>query len=269
MTRIFDTASLRAPVTAAVDAAAATLLARFSPDARPADRAALVAMIEGNDAAVMPALRSALVAARPGSAVVEDELAGGPLPPGAWWIVDPAEGNINHVHGSPRWGVTATLVEDGFPVFTAMAFPALGETYVAARGGGAFVGGRPLHVSRKTELAAAIVATGQARPGEDSVTLGRIAASVRTMLSAALLVRMAVPATLELIDLAAGRLDIFWQHSQVRSGLAAGALLAIEAGAVVTDIDGNPWSFESRDLLAAAPGIHRAAVAAFAGGAAS
>ncbi len=140
-----------------------------------------------------------------------------------------------------------------------------GETYTAIRGGGAFVNGAALQVSRKTELGAAILGTGQARPGEDAETHARIGRSVTAMLGAALLVRMSAPATLELVEVAAGRMDGFWQHSQVRSGLAAGALLVQEAGGAVTDTHGQPWTFASEDFLAAAPGVHGAAVAALSG----
>ncbi len=80
------------------------------------------------------------------------------------------------------------------------------------------------------------------------------------MLNAALVVRVSVPATLQLIQVAAGRMDVFWQYSQVRSGLLAGALLVEEAGGILTDIQGRPWSLTSKDFLASAPGLHAAAV---------
>ena len=55
-------------------------------------------------------------------------------------------------------------------------------------------------------------------------------------------------------------MDAFWQFSDVRSGLVAGALLVAEAGGTVTDLAGEPWSTASGDFLAAAPGIHAAAL---------
>jgi predicted dinucleotide-binding enzyme len=59
---------------------------------------------------------------------------------------------------------------------------------------------------------------------------------------------------------AAGQIDGFWQYTDVRSGLAAGALLVSEAGGVVTDTRGRPWTLASEDFLACAPGVHREAV---------
>jgi myo-inositol-1(or 4)-monophosphatase len=262
MTDLKDLEALLPSVVAAVQDAGRTLLARYSPDARQDDGEALLAAIAANDAAVSSRLRQALLAARPDAGWTEGEEEEGALASGAWWVVDAAEGNVNHIHGRPGWGVTATLVEDGLPLLTAVVLPMRGETYTAIRDAGAFARGKPLSVSRKAELGAAIVATGQARPGEDTETLARMTRSVGAMLGHALLVSMSVPATLELVEVAAGRMDGFWQFSQVRSGLAAGALLVQEAGGIVSDTQGRPWSFASEDFLAAAPGIHAGFVAA-------
>src|SRR5205814_198830 len=137
--------------------------------------------------------------------------------------------------------------------------------YTAVRGSGAaYVNGVPMRPSTKTELKAAIVTTGQARPGETAATDRRLGESVTAMLHAALVVRMTVPATFQLGLVAAGQIDGFWQYSDVRSGLAAGALLVGEAGGRVTDTRGRPWTLASEDFLAAAPGVHAEAVRALA-----
>ena len=251
---------LLAPVTAAVHAAGARLLERFGAHAHLASLDDVVSAIHANDAASLAVLRNALMTAHPGAGWVEDELEGGMLPPGDWWITDPVEGNINHVHAQPDWGVTATLVRDNVPVLTVVHVPLTGRTYTALRGGGAFVDGVPLRPSAKTELRSAMVATGQARPGESSETYRRIGQSVTAMLASALVVRVTVPATFQLVLVAGGQMDAFWQHSRVRSGLVSGALLVEEAGGVISDLHGRPWRLDSEDFLAAAPGLQREAV---------
>ncbi|MEU8775473.1 inositol monophosphatase family protein [Streptomyces sp. NPDC048606] len=252
--------TLLSDVTAAVRTAGRTLLDRHTPHARGVSLDEVVAEIHANDDAVLDVLREPLLRARPGSRWAEDELAGGALPPGEWWVVDPAEGNINHVHGMEEWAVTATLVRDNRPVLTVVHLPLNGDTYTAVAGGGAHLNGRALKVSAKTDLGAALSGTGQARPGEDERTYRRIGDSVTAMLLSGLVVRVSVPATMQLIHVAAGRTDAFWQFSDVRSGLVAGALLVSEAGGTVTDLAGEPWSTAGRDFLAAAPGIHAAAL---------
>ncbi|MFF3663225.1 inositol monophosphatase family protein [Streptomyces olivochromogenes] len=252
--------TLMSDVTAAVKTAGLTLRDRYTPHARGVSLNEVVDEIHANDDAVLDVLREPLLRARPGSQWAEDELAGGALPPGEWWVVDPAEGNINHVHAMPDWAVTATLVRDNRPVLTVVHLPLTDDTYSAVAGGGARLNDRPLKVSAKTDLGAALVGTGQAKPGEDKHTFRRIGESVTAMLTDALVVRVSVPATMQLIHVAAGHMDAFWQFSDVRSGLVAGALLVSEAGGAVTDLAGEPWSTSSRDFLAAAPGIHTAAL---------
>lgn len=252
--------TLMSDVTAAVQAAGLTLRDRYTAHVRGVSLDEVVDEIHANDDAVLDVLREPLLRARRGSQWAEDELAGGALPPGEWWVVDPAEGNINHVHAMPDWAVTATLVRDNRPVLTVVHLPLTGDTYTAVAGGGARLNDRPLKVSAKTDLGAALIGTGQAKPGEDTGTYRRIGESVTAMLANGLVVRVSVPATMQLIHVAAGRMDAFWQFSDVRSGLVAGALLVSEAGGAVTDLAGEPWRAGSRDFLAAAPGIHAASL---------
>ncbi|MEU6585870.1 inositol monophosphatase family protein [Nocardia sp. NPDC046763] len=247
-------------IIAAVQTAGARLRKRFDIGSRPEDLSEIVAALRTNDTAVLELLRPALETVRPGAGWVEDELEGGALPDGEWWVIDPAEGNINHVHAMTEWSVTATLVRDNEPVVTVVHLPLTEDTYTAIRGEGAYLNDVRLHTSNKSQLNSALVGTGQAKPAETTETLHCIGRSVTAMLENALVTRVSVPATMQLIQVAAGRMDVFWQHSDVRSGLVAGALLVTEAGGTVTDIAGNPWSAASPDLLAAAPALHAAAV---------
>ncbi|QGZ66857.1 3'(2'),5'-bisphosphate nucleotidase CysQ [Paraburkholderia acidisoli] len=234
------------------------MLRRFDTATRtPDDLRDLVRAIHANDDASLAVLRPLLTQARPGARWVEDELEGGALPAGEWWLVDAVEGNVNHVHGLAEWGVSATLIRDNAPVLTAIYEPVAQRLHSALRGGGAaWLNGVPMRASTKTELRAAIVATGQAKPGESEATWRRLGVSITAMLRAALVVRATVPATFQLAQVAAGQIDGFWQYSNVRSGQAAGALLVAEAGGIVTDLRGEPWTLASDDFLACAPGIH-------------
>ncbi|GCD93154.1 inositol monophosphatase family protein [Embleya hyalina] len=258
-----DAAELEAVLERAVtvvEAAGELLRKRYDTAARPGDLDEIVRAIHANDKAVLALVAQPLLDTRPGSRWVEDELAGGVLPGGEWWVVDTAEGNINHIHGMGEWAVTAALVRDNAPVLTVVHLPLTGNTYTALRGKGAFLDGAPLRASAKTDLRAALVGTGQAKPGEDEEALRRTGAAVTAMLLDALVVRVSVPATLQLVHVAAGRMDVFWQFSDVRSGLLPGALLVAEAGGTVTDTRGEPWSLASADFLATAPGLHARAV---------
>ncbi|MGW5774009.1 inositol monophosphatase family protein [Streptomyces longwoodensis] len=255
-----DTALLDGTVTA-VEEAGTALRERFGEVVRYGTREELMRALAANDDTALDILRPRLTRLRPDARWVEDELDGGALPPGEWWVVDPAEGNVNHLHGLPEWAVTATLVRDNQPVLTAVHLPLTGETYTAVSGAGAHLDGRPLRVAPTADLGLAIVATSQARPDEDEVVVRRVGSSITAMLHDALVVRTAVPATLHLVNVAAGRIDAFWQFAGARADLLPGALLVTEAGGRVSDAEGRPWTPQSEGFLATAPGVHTQAVA--------
>uniref|UniRef100_A0AAU2VES9 3'(2'),5'-bisphosphate nucleotidase CysQ n=1 Tax=Streptomyces sp. NBC_00003 TaxID=2903608 RepID=A0AAU2VES9_9ACTN len=245
----------------AVRAAGSALRERFGEVVRYQTREELMRALAVNDDTALDILRPRLTSLRPDAGWVEDELDGGALPAGEWWVVDPAEGNVNHLHALPDWAVTATLVRDNRPVLTVVHLPLTGETYTALAGAGAHLDGRPLHVSRTEDLGLGIVATSQARPDEDEKVVRRVGSSISAMLFDALVVRTSVPATLHLTNVAAGRIDAFWQFAGARADLLPGALLVTEAGGRISDAEGRPWTPQSESFLAAAPGVHAEAVA--------
>ncbi|GAA2777382.1 inositol monophosphatase family protein [Streptomyces showdoensis] len=254
-------AGLLAQTATAVRAAGSVLRERFGEVVRYQSRDELMRALAANDDAALDILRPRLTSLRPEAGWVEDELDGGALPPGEWWVVDPAEGNVNHLHALPEWAVTATLVRENQPVLTVVHLPLTGETYTALTGAGARLDGRPLHVSPTADLGLGIVATSQARPQENEKVVRRVGSSITAMLLDALVVRTSVPATLHLLNVAAGRIDAFWQFAGARADLLPGALLVTEAGGQVSDAEGRPWTPHSESFLAAAPGVHAGAVA--------
>lgn len=255
---------LLAKVVNILEQAGSRLRSAFTRDARVGSLEKLVTRIQENEGVSAPILREFLSQARPTAQWDEDEFEGGALPPGEWRVTDPVEGNVNFIHGMTDWCTTATLVRDNRAVLTAAVHdPLAGTTYTALLGDGAYQEDVRLQASAKSELNSGLVGTGQAKPGEDDETHRRTAASIAAMLKVGLVLRVSVPATLQLVQVAAGRMDVFWQASQVRSGLLAGGLLVAEAGGTVTDMQGQPWHLGSKDFLAAAPQLHRAVVFAF------
>jgi myo-inositol-1(or 4)-monophosphatase len=255
-------ADLLAQTSIAVRTGGSTLRERFGRAGRYETREELMRALAANDDAVLDVLRPRLTTLRPDARWVADEFESGPLPAGEWWVVDPAEGNVNHLHGLPEWAVTATLVRENQPVLTAVHLPLTGETYTALGGAGAHLDGRPLRVSETTSLGLSLVATSQARPDEDERIVRRTGDSITAMLRGALVVRTSVPATLHLLNVAAGRIDAFWQFGGARADLLPGALLVAEAGGQISDAAGRPWTPASESFLAAAPGVHAQAVEA-------
>jgi myo-inositol-1(or 4)-monophosphatase len=247
---------LLAGTAAAVRAAGARMLERYSPADRQPGLTELLASLHQNDSAVADVLRPALAGIRPQARWLDDEHGSGPIPPGEWWLIDPVGGNVNAVHGMPDWNIGVSLVRDGRPVLAVLYFPVLGEVFTAAEGAGAYLNGERVQVSAKTSLDGALAGTGQAQPGHGFLEMGR---SFAAMSQAALYVRISVPVTHQLAQVAAGRMDLHWQFGNVRAH-AAGVLLVQEAGGVVTHFDGTPWDLAGEGYLAAAPGVHAAAL---------
>ncbi len=256
---MFTDQQLLTATTVAVRRAGARLLRRYSTEARPASLDDLLAALRANDAAVADVLRPALAQALPGSGWEEDEHAFGPMPSGDWWVVDPVGGNINAVHGMTEWNIGVSLVRDGQPVLAVLYAPLADEMFTAIAGGGAFLNGAPLRVSVKSDLAAAVVGTGQAKPSRAATSAEHVGDSITAMLQHALYVRVSVPVGHQLAEVAAGRMDLHWQFDNVRSHIGP-VLLVKEAGGTVTDLEGKPWDVSSVGYLAAAPGLHVAAL---------
>ena len=254
-----DTSLLNEVAQVATDAGN-RLLAVYSPDARPASRDELLQAAIRNEEVSSAGLREALQGLRPQARWLEEEHETGPLPDGEWWVVDSAEGSVNHVHGMPEWGVSITLVVDGVPSLGVFRQPVAGLTYTALRGHGAYehgAAGRRLAVSEKSGLDLAIVGTGQAEAGQ-AETYARIGRSVTALLGKAFLVRATVPSTFPMLLVAAGHTDAFWQYQPVLPGIALGIAAVTEAGGIVSAADGAPWTPASDSVLVAAPGVHAA-----------
>ncbi|MGW0903429.1 inositol monophosphatase family protein [Streptomyces sp. NPDC002853] len=252
---------LLAATVAAVRQAGARMMTRYSTESRQPGLAELLANLQANDAAVVDVLRPALARALPSAGWLNDEHGSGPMAPGEWWLIDPVGGNVNAVHGMPDWNIGVSLVRDGRPVLAVLYFPVRDEMFTAVEGGGAFLDGMRLRVSAKASLDGALAGTGQAQPGHHPELARRMGTAFTAMMNSALYVQVSVPVTGQLAQVAAGRMDLHWQFDQVRSH-AAGVLLVQEAGGVVTDLEGKAWDLAARSYLAAAPGVHAAALEA-------
>ncbi|MBP2471308.1 myo-inositol-1(or 4)-monophosphatase [Crossiella equi] len=228
----------------------------------PGDGTEVLAAMAANDERVLARLRPALTGLVPDAGWLDEEFASAALPPGRWWLADPADGNVNLVHGLPEVTVAVTLVEDNIPRLTVVHAPVSGRTWTALAGHGAWQDGQPVHVSAKTALAVAMGATTQ--PVHGAGQAAAAGQAYAALAGAGVVVRAGVPSTQHLAQVASGVLDLFWRVGADRVESAAGALLVAEAGGVVTDLGGRPWSLGADSLLAAAPGVHAAALAVLA-----
>ncbi|RSD08551.1 inositol monophosphatase family protein [Amycolatopsis eburnea] len=195
-------------------------------------------------------IRARLAALRPGDEVLGEE-GGGAAGDGVTWVVDPIDGTVNFLYGLPWFAVSVAAQVDGESVAGAVVEPAGGRVWTAARGQGAFLNGRRLAVSEPARLELALVGTGFAYSAERRTRQSRFAAE---LLGRVRDIRRNGAASLDLCAVAAGWLDAYFEHGLHRWDWAAGALIAAEAGAVVS-VPGSVPELGADATYAAAPSI--------------
>ncbi|MCK4408824.1 MAG: inositol monophosphatase [Candidatus Eisenbacteria sp.] len=170
------------------------------------------------------------------------------------WIVDPLDGTNNYAHGYPFFSVAIALEEEGELVAGVVYDPLRDEMFVAEREQGASVNGRPVRVSANALLLESLVATGfpydrTDDSGNNLDNLNRLIVAVRG-------IRRGGSAELDLVYVARGRLDGFWEQGLKTWDVSAGGLIVLEAGGVVTNIGGDAWNHRRGDVIASNGLIH-------------
>lgn len=226
-----------------------------------ATKSSIVDVVTAADREVEELVRGRIADARPEDAVLGEEGGGTTGTSGLTWVVDPIDGTVNYLYGIPHYAVSIAVVE-GEPdpaTWTALAgavhAPPIGELFHAAQGGGAFLsaaGGseQPILVAPRAPLGQALVGTSFAYLAETRALQGALVAALLPRVRD---IRRQGVAALDLCSVACGRLDAYFERTLNPWDHAAGALIAREAGAVVT---GRAGAAPGRDLtLAAAPGL--------------
>ncbi|TNC27841.1 inositol monophosphatase [Amycolatopsis alkalitolerans] len=195
-------------------------------------------------------IRQRLAELRPDDQVLGEE-EGGAAGDGVTWVVDPIDGTVNFLYGSPCFAVSVAAQVGGVSVAGAVVEPVDGRRWTAVRGQGAWLDGRRLHTSAPERLDLTLVGTGFSY---DRARRARQAAMVAELMSRVRDVRRPGAASLDLCAVAAGWLDAYVEHGLHRWDWAAGALIAAEAGAVVS-LPGEDEELGPDATFAAAPTI--------------
>jgi myo-inositol-1(or 4)-monophosphatase len=188
------------------------------------------------DVAAQQVIAGMITRARPGDAILGEEGLDRPGDSGWRWIVDPLDGTVNYLYGRDEWSVSVAVeAPDGAVVAGVVLAPALGRTYTAARGQGGRLNGRRLAVRPAAGLARAVIGTGFSY---DAATRAAQATVLSRLLPLVADIRRCGSAALDLAAVASGRIDAFYENDLSPWDWAAGALLASEAGAVVSALPG-------------------------------
>jgi len=170
------------------------------------------------------------------------------------WIIDPVDGTINFLHGIPMFAISIALEESGEITAGLVYAPIPDEMFWAEKGQGAYLNNRRLRVAARRQIGDAVIGTCIPHSGRSDnpsypieiLAIADECAGIRGMGSAAL----------DLAYVAAGRFDGFWETGLSPWGIAAGLLLAKEAGAIVSRTDGGSDPLYEGEILAANEAIH-------------
>lgn len=172
------------------------------------------------------------------------------------WYIDPLDGTVNYAHGVPIFAVSLGYLEEGRMRLGVVYDPLRDECFTAEHGKGAYLNGEPIHVSAVTELNRALLVTGF--PYDMHVSNHDNLDNYSRFSKTSQAVRRLGSAALDLCYVACGRFDGYWEISLQPWDLAAGLLIAMEAGARVTNITGDGSALQDPySVVAAPPEIHR------------
>jgi myo-inositol-1(or 4)-monophosphatase len=207
-------------------------------------------MVTEMDRASEALITERLLGMRPDDGLLGEEGADRTGTSGVRWVIDPLDGTTNYLYGFPGFNVSIAAEMDGEAVVGVVFDVVRQELFSAVRGRGATRDGVPIRTSSASELGHALVGTGFSyepeRRRRQAQVLVDLLPKVRD-------IRRQGAAALDLCSVACGRLDAYYERGLAPWDLAAGGLIAAEAGAVVTDFGGDaplPGA-----VVAAAPGV--------------
>ena len=245
-------------------AAGRELLSRGGRPEVVATKSSPTDVVTDADRAAEELIRERIGAARPGDRILGEEggetsagEAGADGPARVRWIVDPLDGTVNYLYGRPDWAVSIAAELDGTVVAGAVFVPRREELFSAAAGCGAWLtaNGRPavrLACNTGVPLATALVATGFGYAAGRRLVQAEV---LRAVLPRVRDIRRGGSCAVDLCSVASGTADAYYERGVNLWDIAAGGLIAAEAGALVTGLHGGPPGPSM--TIAAAPGLLR------------
>jgi len=171
-----------------------------------------------------------------------------------YWVIDPLDGTTNFLHGLPHFAISIAIKTDKEITAGLILDPVKDEMFWAEKGGGSFMNDRRLRVSSRTRMIDSIFATGI--PFNGKTDHSKFLKELERVMAVSAGVRRLGAASLDIAYVAAGRYEGFWERNLAEWDIAAGIIIAREAGALVSQIDGGDKMLEKGDIVATNPDIN-------------
>jgi myo-inositol-1(or 4)-monophosphatase len=201
------------------------------------------------DGAVETHIRKRLAEIFPDDAILGEE--GGGSAADNIWIIDPIDGTANFAHQDRNWCVSIGFVQDGVPEIGVIYAPALGEMFVGRRGDGATLNGNPVKVAATNDISRACIELGWSSRRSYSDYF----AIVEKLWTTGVHVRRSASGALGMVYVAAGRTDGYLELHINSWDVAAGYVIAREAGASLNDFFAGNAIMSGNPIVCLAPGV--------------
>jgi myo-inositol-1(or 4)-monophosphatase len=235
------------------DAAGALAVSFFEQrESLAVEQKGLQDLVSRADRDVESLIRERIARAFPEDTILGEEHGG--TPGESVWCIDPIDGTTNFLRGLPHWAVSIGFVHRNVPELGLIWGPTLGERFVAARGKGATLNGKPIHVSKVAALDQAVVAFGSSRKTGQAGYLSALGA----LMSAGIEYRRLGSAAHNLCQVACGRLEGYFEAKLSPWDAAAGLLLVTEAGGRTNDYFANDGMTQGNAVLASNAALYGA-----------
>ncbi|WP_322029790.1 inositol monophosphatase family protein [Paraburkholderia sp. J76] len=170
------------------------------------------------------------------------------------WIIDPLDGTTNFIHGFQYYCVSVALAHKGLVTQAVVYDPTRNDLFTASRGRGAFLNDRRIRVGRRDRLADGLIGTGF--PFREKNGLDSYCELFAEMTNACAGLRRPGAAALDLANVAAGRMDGFFEQGLNPWDVAAGGLLVTEAGGLIGNYTGDSDFLHVGEVVAGNPKVY-------------
>ena len=168
------------------------------------------------------------------------------------WILDPIDGTTNFINGFPHYCISLCASVDGVPTHGVIIDPTRREEFSASKGKGAQLNGERIRVSDQKNLTDALLSCSSRSTPEQNYKYNLLGTFME-LYKNEITIRRTGCSALDLAYIAAGRLDGFWGNGLKPWDVAAGIVIAEEAGALLSDFNGNPKYYGSENIVCCSP----------------
>jgi myo-inositol-1(or 4)-monophosphatase len=202
------------------------------------------------DGTVEKEFRAMIAEAFPGDAVMGEEMGGGGAA-SSLWIIDPIDGTANFSRGERQWTISIGLVIEGVPTLGLLYSPALDEMWLGRKGHGASMNGKPIRVAETSDIRRSSIEAGWSprRPTEVYIR------AVEKLFAQGASVKRGASGALGLAHVANGRTDAYFESHINSWDVAAGLVIASEAGAQINPFCTGNWLENGNPILCVTPGV--------------